>query len=114
VNPDSKTVQLAVAYKNARDPSKIDLRTFQAVKANASAHSWYLQLRWFYWDRWGSNISVTKKNYDAQDAETTVSADIVKSVINVKLSKLIKEASFTQASLLKKLSASTISVTAPS
>ena len=114
VNPDSKTVQLAVAYKNAKDPSKIDLRTFPAVKANASSHDWYLQLRWFYWERWGSNISVTKKNYDAQDAETTVSADIVKSVINVKVRKLLKEASFTQASLLNKLSASTITVTAPS
>jgi len=114
VNPDSKTVQLAIAYKNAKDPAKIDLRTFKAIPANASSHSWYLELRWFYWERWGSNISVTKKNYDAQDAETTVSADIVKSVINVKVRKLLKEASFTQASLVNKLSAATITVTAPS
>lgn len=114
VNPDAKSLQLILAYKNANDPNKIDLRTFKAINANASAHTWYLELRHFYWSRWGSNITVTKKNYDANDAETTVSADIVKSVINVKVRKLITEASFTQASFANNNSAATISVVGPS
>ena len=95
VNPDEGEFQLVLAYKNKDDPAKIDLKAMDKIKANAGAGTWQSRLDNFYYDRWGSSITVTKKNYDTLDAETEVSADIVKSVINVKVNRLITEASFT-------------------
>lgn len=38
---------------------------------------------------WGSNIEVTKVDYDENDAETTDDALVVKSIYNVKVLKRI-------------------------
>ena len=65
MNPDEGTLKLVLAYKNKKDPAKIDLEVMDKVKANASAGTWHNRIDGFYWDRWGSGITVTKKNYDA-------------------------------------------------
>lgn len=114
VNPDDKELQLTVAYKDSKDPAKMLIEAFDKCKANASAGTWNNRMSTWYRQRWGTTVTVTKTNYDASDVETAVSADIVKSVINVKVNRLISEASFTQASLANNNSAATITITAPS
>ena len=58
---------------------------------------------------WGSNISVTRTYYDADDVETTDSSASVKHVYKVKLNRLINGPAFTSASLIPTTSA-TVSI----
>ena len=59
--------------------------TWTSDAISDTADSWTVRRRiiGYYWNIWGSNLSVDKVDYDADDVETTDSSLRVKSVYTV-------------------------------
>jgi len=78
----------------------VQIYTTGLIKDNDNTNRVRSYIVKYYYAVWGSNVAVTSTNYDADDIETTVSADVVKTVYTVTVLRQINGPSFTMASIV--------------
>jgi len=94
---------------NPDDSNSVQLWKSDEIGGDFSASSLRDKIKNYYYSIWGSNIDVDKVDYDDQDAETTDSTLIAKSVYTVTVKKRISQASFTSAMVITENATVTVS-----
>ena len=85
----------------------------EEIYDDCSASTLRNEIKGYFSSVWGSDITVTRVDYDASDIETTDPASIAKSVFTVTLLKRIIGPSFSSASVLQDVVGATITIDMP-
>ena len=85
----------------------------EEISDDCSASTLRSEIKGYFSSVWGSDITVTRVDYDAMDIEISDSAAVVKSVYTVTLLKRIVGPSFSSASVLQDVEGATITIEMP-
>ena len=83
------------------------------ISDDCSASSLRSEIKGYFSSVWGSDITVTRVDYDASDVVTTDAASVAKSVYEVTLLKRIIGPSFSSATVMQDVEGATITIDMP-